>query len=95
MTDLGTLPGAAHAEASAINASGQVVGRSGNFENDDVACVWCHAVVWQGGRIVDLGTLPGGKLSDAVAINAQGQLVGWSTTKTGKKHAVLWTQKPG
>ena len=42
----------------------------------------------------DLGTLPGGKESEATAINERGQIVGWSATRSGKKHAVLWTFKP-
>ena len=37
----------------------------------------------------------GGAKSWAVAINDGGQIVGWAQTKTGKKHAVLWTLKRG
>jgi uncharacterized membrane protein len=43
--------------------------------------------------MTDLGTLPGGKESQALAINERGQIIGQAETKTGQRHAVLWTLK--
>jgi len=72
--DLGTL-GGDYSEATAINATGQVVGFSrivaGGFD--------FHAVVWDRGVPRDLG--PG----RALAINGRGQVTGFSAS-----HAFLW-----
>jgi uncharacterized membrane protein len=44
--------------------------------------------------MIGLGALPGARESHPVAINDQGQIIGWSDTKSGARHAVLWTLKP-
>jgi probable HAF family extracellular repeat protein len=85
MTDLGTL-GGDHTTAVAINARGQVVGRSSMARPLDEF----HAVLWQDGTMTDLGTL-GGDFTTAVAINARGQVLGNSETASGEARAVLWT----
>jgi probable HAF family extracellular repeat protein len=68
VTDLGTL-GGADSSASAVNASGQVVGKamlpSGSY----------RAFAWWKGTMIDLGTL-GGTYSAATGINDQAQVVG-------------------
>ena len=52
-----------------------------------------HAFVWQSEVLTDLGTL-GGAESDAAAINERNQIVGVSQTRSGARHAVLWTRRP-
>jgi probable HAF family extracellular repeat protein len=91
MRDLGTLPGRNGSEAVAINDRSQVV--ANNFYDNEYPRTLL-ASVWQNGKLIQLGTL-GGKQSAAIAINNHGQIVGWSTTKSGQKHAVLWTLRPG
>ena len=83
-TDLGTL-GGTQSYAYAINASGQVAGKSYTAGNAAT-----HAVVWNGTTATDLGTL-GGTYSEASAINASGQVAGRaSTTGNMAYHAVVW-----
>jgi uncharacterized membrane protein len=69
----------------AINERGQILFR-GLLDND---------FLWQNGKMTGVDSLPGGGDSEAVAINGSGQIVGWSETKSGVKHAVLWTLKRG
>lgn len=78
-------------KASAINASGQIVGDStymppGYIYGDS------HAVLWQSGSTTatDLGTL-GGSGSAATGINTGGQVVGWANiTSSSLQHAAIW-----
>jgi probable HAF family extracellular repeat protein len=85
MTDLGTLPGGDHSQASGINNRGQVVGSSSLTSPQEEG----NAFLWEDGEMTDLGTL-GGNFSQAFGINSRGQVVGWSTTASGYDHAVLW-----
>jgi probable HAF family extracellular repeat protein len=76
MTDLGTLGSTSHAEA--INARGQVVGRS---RLGSEISVLQHAFLWEdGGPMIDLNTLiPANstlQLIDAVNINERGEILG-------------------
>lgn len=73
VTDLGALPGHPYTVATAMNASGVVVG-------------YCHgpnnvppprAFRWEAGTMVDLGLLPGTTESYAEGINASGAIVGY------------------
>jgi hypothetical protein len=68
---------------AAINEHGQIVGTSGDAP-----------VLWQNGKLTRLPELPGHLGGAAVAINEHNQIVGWCTTKTFKKHAVIWTLQP-
>jgi probable HAF family extracellular repeat protein len=74
VTSLGTL------NVRAINASGQVVGRSN------------HAFIWTNGQMKDLGTLvgPWGE-SQAWGVNGNGQVVGDSWWGGAGEHAALWS----
>jgi probable HAF family extracellular repeat protein len=84
MVDLGMLAGGTGGSAAtAINASGQVVGSS------SVAGGNVHAFIYSGGVMTDLGTLPGATSSYATAINASGQVAGWGPTGTGIYHPFL------
>jgi probable HAF family extracellular repeat protein len=81
ITDLGTLPGDACANAYYVNARGQVVGTS---ENRDLCSVPTgeHAFLWENdGPMVDLNNLiPVGsslKLTFAVSINNRGEIAGF------------------
>ena len=76
LSNLGLLPGHQHSEASAINDTGQIVGRShASGWPDD------HAVLWEDGQIQDLNTLidadSGWFLAQARDINRHGDIVGW------------------
>lgn len=84
MHDLGVPTGCIASRASAINASGQIVGWALTRTQGR------HAFLWDKGVMHDLGTLPGGRFSDAVAINDKGQIAGDSDDALGKHHTVLW-----
>lgn len=85
--ELGTL-GGAYSQASAVNASGWVVGKA------DLSATETHAFLYDGTRLRDLGTL-GGRNSRATAINARGQVVGVSETASGERVAFLWSAETG
>jgi probable HAF family extracellular repeat protein/uncharacterized repeat protein (TIGR03803 family)/YVTN family beta-propeller protein len=90
ITDLGTL-GGSFSVATAMNASGQVVGYStiaGEAE--------AHAFFWTPtAGMIDLGTL-GGPYSSAIAVNDAGQVLGSSwLDASGKSHAFLWSATTG
>ena len=68
-----------------ISDRGQVIGSRVPVHGSVV-----HAFVWQTQTLTDLGTL-GGAESDAAAINEANQIVGVSQTRSGARHAVLWT----
>jgi len=78
ITNLGGLSDTQFANATSINDSGQIVGKSAN-----------HAFLWENGVMTDLGTL-GGNLSAANAINNRGQVAGESSTASGEMHGFLW-----
>jgi probable HAF family extracellular repeat protein len=76
--------------AWAMNDNGQVIGNCRPLNSPNRT----RAFVWDGTEATVLPTLGGG-LSDALAVNNNGQVVGWATTKSGQKHAVLWTLRSG
>jgi len=89
ITDLGSLGGTS--SASALNASGEVVGSSGTTES-----LVTHAFHWLPSTgMVDMGTL-GGNQSQAFGINAQGVIVGSSNqTDNANSNAVVWAPVRG
>ena len=91
MIDLGTIPGGYHgADATALNASGQVVGVIVTAEGTEHAFSWTQA-----GGMIDLGTL-GGTFSRALGVNDSGQVVGFGTTAgDAVDHGFSWTQAGG
>jgi probable HAF family extracellular repeat protein len=89
LTDLGVLPGMTSSQAEDINASGQVVGSSGN------GSVYSAFIWTAGGGMQALGTL-GGCCSQATAINDLGQVVGYSNVPgDAAAHAFVWTLAGG
>ncbi len=71
--------------ATALNNSGQIIGRKG------VEGGGAHAFLWEQGNVRDLGTLPDGMQSHAYALNDSGQVVGSSdAAHDGTDRAVLW-----
>jgi probable HAF family extracellular repeat protein len=88
--NLGTLPGATVSSATAINASGQVVGFSSSPAPEE-AFLWSKATGMQG-----LGFLSGGGFSDAFAINRFGQVAGFSGAKGDNAfYAFIWSKTTG
>lgn len=83
VTNLGTLGGLT-STATAVNASGQVVGFS------ETAAGETHAFLFSGGFMSDLGTL-GGAYSIATGINSSGQIVGYSQTASGEFRAFTYS----
>jgi probable HAF family extracellular repeat protein len=85
LISLGTLGGKS-SFAVAINATGQIVGRSETTDGRK------HAFLFNKGMMLDLGTL-GGKNSEAYSINASGQIVGDSDLGAGsasRTHGFLY-----
>lgn len=78
IADLGTLPGATHSQARAVNIFHQIVGES-EFASCGAA-VCTRATMWHSGAITDLNTfLPAGSgwlLTSATDINDFGEIVG-------------------
>ena len=105
LLDLGTLPGDSAAVANAINATGTVVGASGNgglvapFISQYTGLLDIsdsHAFLWTaGGGMRDLGVLPGYTGSEANGINSAGEVVGTCTTDNGSEQAFVWTSTGG
>lgn len=85
IVDLGTLGGGSASQATAINASGQVVGWS-----QDAAGRFTP-VLWSRGRMTDLGHL-GGQQGAATGISNRGVVVGYSDTVDGRPHAFSWSR---
>ena len=85
MTDVGTLPTGFSANATGINASGQVVGYAPLTSGDT------HAFLYTGGSMTDLGTL-GGHDSEAFGINDGGEVVGEAELfDNARNHAFLYS----
>jgi probable HAF family extracellular repeat protein len=89
MTDLGTLGSTSFAEA--INAKGQVVGRS---RIGAPTSPLQHAFLWaHGGPMIDLNTLISANSSlllvDAAYINDRGEIAGHGLTAKNENHAFL------
>ncbi len=84
VTDLGTLGGKS-SFATAISASGQVIGNSWLPNGTS------HGFLWQDGRMRDLGGIPGATYGPA-AINDHSQIVGtWTKAKDrAPERAFLW-----
>ncbi len=75
--------------ARAMNASGEVVGRSGAINGTDT-----RAVLWTGGLPESLGTLPGGDYSAAFGSIDAAMLVGSSNDGIALR-AFRWTRAGG
>ena len=89
--DLGALEGGTYSEASAINASGQIVGfasRPGGYTR--------RAVLFSGTGTdnIELGSI-GGVENEALAINAAGTIVGRADDANGQDHAFVYTAAAG
>jgi probable HAF family extracellular repeat protein len=84
--DLGTINGKAICTATAVNASGQVVGYA-----CDTSLGNSLAFVGTASGIADMGTLLGGAEARALNVNDAGQVVGWSNlVGSAVHHGFLW-----
>jgi probable HAF family extracellular repeat protein len=83
LTNLGTL-GGEYAQASGINASGQLAGYSTLSDGS------YRAFLYSGGQMIDLGTL-GEDYSAGYAINDSGSVAGDSMNGSGQSHAFLYS----
>jgi probable HAF family extracellular repeat protein len=88
-TELPPLPGDSASAATAINASGRVVGISGECDQAVGRRTALHAVVWEGGTPRRLPTLDGELWHTPTAINARGEIAGFSLSGEGFR-AVFW-----
>ena len=86
--DLGALRGGS-AVPRMVNATGAVVGRSGEPHGEST-----QAFFWKGGKPTGLGFLPGGDYSAAFGVNTAGQVVGYSNTATVLR-GFVWTAAGG
>ena len=84
-TDLGTLPGFRYAWATAINATGQVVGTVSNDAGPIDAFSWTQAT-----GMSDLGPLPGYLFVHPYAVNGQGVVVGEASNSANNRVAFVW-----
>ena len=85
LTNLGELPGADYAYAAGLNASGAVVGYSGNASS---VGSWSHAFVWRDGTLTALPDL--GSSGQAAAINDSGTVAGTVYDASGDVIAAEW-----
>ena len=86
--DLGTFPGGNYSDATAVNASGVVVGFAGHATRN--AYVGMTAFEMAGDDMVDLGKPEGTLYSIATALNASGQVVGYAQTAAGDYRAFVF-----
>ena len=71
------------ANAYAINADGQVVGKASTRDGNP------HAFSYRNGRMTDLGLL-GGAISEAFAVNTSGDVVGSALDSSAETHAFIY-----
>lgn len=101
--ELPTWPGDPDGAATAVNASGEVVGISGICDVAVGAWTAEHALLWRDGRVINLGNLGGAGWNTPMAINQRGDVVGFSDLPgdvvdgqlNGNFHAFLWTRASG
>jgi probable HAF family extracellular repeat protein len=90
MIDLGVAAGDQCSIANAINASGQIVGSSG-----DCSAIATNALLWDRGELINLNafvpTESGVQLTEAVNINNRGDLAVQGVLPNGDLHAFLLT----
>src|SRR5436190_4974999 len=91
IVQLGVLPGSGRNSSMvrAINAAGDVVGRSGTPANTAT-----EAFIRSGGALQGIGVLPGGEYSEASGLNDLGEVVGSSNTAS-RIRAFRWTRGAG
>jgi probable HAF family extracellular repeat protein len=100
---LPTYPGDPDGAATAINASGEVVGISGICDVAVGALSAEHALLWKDGKVIDLGSLGGAGWNTPMAINNRGDIAGFSDLPgdivdgqlTPNFHAFVWTKESG
>lgn len=100
MRQLRPLRGDSTSAATAINASGQVVGISGKCDVAVGEFSAQHAVLWEDGRPQRIETLGGVSWNTPMDINDAGDIVGFANLRgdadgTFNPHAFFWTRKGG
>jgi probable HAF family extracellular repeat protein len=83
---LGALAGGSSVARDTI--AGQVVGNSGESQDEN------KAFIWKAGKLTFLGFLPGGDYSSAQAVSRNGYVAGMANTETNV-HAFLWNPRSG
>jgi probable HAF family extracellular repeat protein len=73
MTDLGAVSGSSTTVATAINASGLIVGYGTNAQNNQGS-----AFLYSNGTMTNLGSLTGASLTQALGVNSAGIIIGTS-----------------